>query len=782
MKKLLLCIAIGLLCISCDGFEAFFEQFGNDIEQSSPDNKDEEGSDTLQPIPTFRSVKGELGGCDELLYSDSTYILYKESERGLPDSMIIYTNGVEEEFVEAVFFDERGIPEYFNINGKSVYVSNVRGELCDLLFMHSDGTFSTLPDCATGIDIANYWAQHPLTRAGSNGRAVAAVNMANKVLGARSFMQGSFDMGLGAFGMMWGCAMLIPGCNVVMGTTLMIAGAATFIAGSMEIARATDLLVSDGTHTDGAYATTSEVLNIASNMTGSGIILKTAINLGFNKILNDYDKRAQELERVKQAKHFVSTSLVTSECEIDYINRNVTLSGSLSAPMGDGDKIGLYISEDPSALHVVACSEIPAQAGKFSRTFDNLERCKSYFYRAYYYSQELQQTFIAKPKEFYIPGIKTSGYTKISDNNYNVFVEALLGEQLTNVDIGVCYSSSNKEPVVDDDYSELQTISRSDNYTCEITPDELPCYYRAFMIIDDKYVTYGEPATIHSSDREILIQFYHDTGGDNWTRNDNWCSDKPLYEWYGVNMGMTDENGIYHSNWFWIDLQHNNLTGSGSLAGCTNLYELYCYNNSLTSLDVTGCTNLYELYCYNNSLTSLDISGCTNLCDLYCSNNSLTSLDVTGCTKLYTLICYNNSLTSLNVSRCTNLEYLGCCDNNSLTSLNVSGCTNLRELYCYNNSLTSLDVRGCSNLDILDCHNNSLTSLDISGCTNLEWLYCDNNPITQVLQPPFTNIHGFDCDRRYEYDYDENGNERWRYRYSDGHGWYEPGEPYGIPW
>ena len=440
--------------------------------------------------------------------------------------------------------------------------------------------------------------------------------------------------------------------------------------------------------------------------------------------------------------------------------------------MGDGDKIGLYISEDPSALHVVACSEIPAQAGKFSRTFDNLERCKSYFYRAYYYSQELQQTFIAKPKEFYIPGIKTSGYTKISDNNYNVFVEALLGEQLTNVDIGVCYSSSNKEPVVDDDYSELQTISRSDNYTCEITPDELPCYYRAFMIIDDKYVTYGEPATIHSSDREILIQFYHDTGGDNWTRNDNWCSDKPLYEWYGVNMGMTDENGIYHSNWFWIDLQHNNLTGSGSLAGCTNLYELYCYNNSLTSLDVsgctnlgylgcpynsltsldatgctnvdilycnnnsltsldvTGCTNLYELYCYNNSLTSLDISGCTNLCDLYCSNNSLTSLDVTGCTKLYTLICYNNSLTSLNVSRCTNLEYLGCCDNNSLTSLNVSGCTNLRELYCYNNSLTSLDVRGCSNLDILDCHNNSLTSLDISGCTNLEWLYCDNNPIT----------------------------------------------------
>lgn len=34
--------------------------------------------------------------------------------------------------------------------------------------------------------------------------------------------------------------------------------------------------------------------------------------------------------------------------------------------------------------------------------------------------------------------------------------------------------------------------------------------------------------------REALIAFYKATGGDNWTRNDNWCSDKPLSEWYGL--------------------------------------------------------------------------------------------------------------------------------------------------------------------------------------------------------------------------------------------------------
>ena len=37
-----------------------------------------------------------------------------------------------------------------------------------------------------------------------------------------------------------------------------------------------------------------------------------------------------------------------------------------------------------------------------------------------------------------------------------------------------------------------------------------------------------------------LTALYESTGGDGWTHNDNWCSDKPLNEWYGVE---TDEEG-----------------------------------------------------------------------------------------------------------------------------------------------------------------------------------------------------------------------------------------------
>ena len=46
-------------------------------------------------------------------------------------------------------------------------------------------------------------------------------------------------------------------------------------------------------------------------------------------------------------------------------------------------------------------------------------------------------------------------------------------------------------------------------------------------------------ATVHppgtgATDREILVAFYHATGGPNWKNNTNWLSDKRLSDWYGV--------------------------------------------------------------------------------------------------------------------------------------------------------------------------------------------------------------------------------------------------------
>lgn len=267
--------------------------------------------------------------------------------------------------------------------------------------------------------------------------------------------------------------------------------------------------------------------------------------------------------------------------------------------------------------------------------------------------------------------------------------------------------------------------------------------YSYFVYYNDKtnaLPRYGQTRTFKTVGedddlREMLIKFYHDTGGDNWTRNDNWCSDKPIDEWYGVN---------YSNSELMINLWNNNLTGSGDLSGCTAIEYLNCCDNQLTSLDISGCTALRTLVCINNQLTSLDVSGCTALRELLCDYNQLTSLNVSGCAEMQGLHCYFNQLTSLDVSGFTALEDLDC-DHNQLTALNVSGCTALEELHCDYNQFTSLNVSGCTALEKLHCNDNQLTSLDVSGCTALEELYCYDNQLTSLDVSNYTKLMELSC-------------------------------------
>ena len=55
------------------------------------------------------------------------------------------------------------------------------------------------------------------------------------------------------------------------------------------------------------------------------------------------------------------------------------------------------------------------------------------------------------------------------------------------------------------------------------------------------------------SDRFVLEEFYRATGGDDWTNNTNWLSDKPIETWYGV--------GVRDNRVQFLSLRDNNLTG-----------------------------------------------------------------------------------------------------------------------------------------------------------------------------------------------------------------------------
>ena len=267
---------------------------------------------------------------------------------------------------------------------------------------------------------------------------------------------------------------------------------------------------------------------------------------------------------------------------------------------------------------------------------------------------------------------------------------------------------------------------------------------------------------IIEKERAALIALYNATGGDNWKNNDNWCSDKPLDEWYGIEAQVEVRS---------IDLRNNNLTGciTSELDALQGLWSLYLQGNNIEKLNISGCKNLgiikcadgqlnalklsdcdllEYLYAENNKIKSLEVTNCPNLIELYYKDNPLQSLDLSHCARLSSLYCGSLQLQTLNVSKCESLSVLDCSDN-QLQTLNVSECESLRALYCVdnqlqtlnmsrcainqlncsNNQLKMLNVTGCLLLDYLLCSNNQLQKLNVSGCTSLDYLCCDNNQL-----------------------------------------------------
>jgi Leucine-rich repeat (LRR) protein len=211
--------------------------------------------------------------------------------------------------------------------------------------------------------------------------------------------------------------------------------------------------------------------------------------------------------------------------------------------------------------------------------------------------------------------------------------------------------------------------------------------------------------------------------------------------WEG-NVAWDDVGGINRITY--INIYGYDKPGAIDLRGLTELTELYCSHNRLTSLNVSGLTKLELVYCVDNKLTSLNVSGCTELIELECDNNELTSLNVSGCTELIELTCSNNELTSLDVSGLTKLNDLTCPDN-KLTSLNISGCTGLAGLYASKNKLSSLNPSGVPGLNFVDVTDNSLSSLDLRAATNLVTIVCEKNYLTSLNVSGLTKLEGLVC-------------------------------------
>ena len=232
--------------------------------------------------------------------------------------------------------------------------------------------------------------------------------------------------------------------------------------------------------------------------------------------------------------------------------------------------------------------------------------------------------------------------------------------------------------------------------------------------------------------RELLVQLYNDTNGDNWTRNDNWCSDEPLNTWFGVSYSKSGELRL---SFVLDDFGNvgNNLSGKIDLSGCDALTELVCGHNQLTSINISNCKSITKLICKTSQIADLDITGCSKLSYIDCEHNQLTNTNFSELPALCELYCGDNKLTSITTTGNKNLKTLRCYINQPLQSVNISDCSSLTYLNCDRTSIQTLDVSNSPELKYLNCSQSQLSKLNISNCYKLEEIYCNNNHIEGLM-------------------------------------------------
>ncbi len=282
-----------------------------------------------------------------------------------------------------------------------------------------------------------------------------------------------------------------------------------------------------------------------------------------------------------------------------------------------------------------------------------------------------------------------------------------------------------------------------------------------------------------------LSAFYTATGGDNWTRNDNWDiaripSEAELATWFGV--GLSDEGWLVD-----LSLRENNLTGAlpPELGSLPHLQVLNLRGNAVTGpipTELASLSQLEELDLRYNTLTGPippELGSLQQVKRLILRGNSLTGpipSELGSLPKLEWLILDSNSLTGSippelgHLPRLTQL-HLG---DDQLTGsipselgrlaqlrvLNLSGTSitgpippelgglaQLRELHLRNNSsLTGPippELGGLTQLRVLSLFGNSLTGPippEIGGLTQLEKVLLLSNSLTGSIPPEIGNL------------------------------------------
>lgn len=235
-----------------------------------------------------------------------------------------------------------------------------------------------------------------------------------------------------------------------------------------------------------------------------------------------------------------------------------------------------------------------------------------------------------------------------------------------------------------------------------------------------------------TADRDVLAQLYEVMGGSRWFSSDNWLTDAPLREWFGVD---ADVQGRVTG----LDLSHNGLTGflPPDIAGLEELTKLILIGNDLSRGPIPsalgGLTNLEVL-----DLSGIHVSGAippelgnlAQLRELYLSNNELAG-SIPG--ELAAL----RALTLLDLS-----------DNSLSGSIpdQLSELLRLAEVHLEGNDLSGPLPTGWADLAelvVLDLSGNALTGsipAEFGSFAGLEYLNLSYNRLSGTVPPELAGM------------------------------------------
>ncbi|SEK30428.1 Leucine-rich repeat (LRR) protein [Aquimarina amphilecti] len=266
---------------------------------------------------------------------------------------------------------------------------------------------------------------------------------------------------------------------------------------------------------------------------------------------------------------------------------------------------------------------------------------------------------------------------------------------------------------------------------------------------------------VSESEKQALIDFFNATGGNDWVRKENWLTDTPVCDWYGV----TVENGTVTELRF---LFENNLVGEipgEKIVLLSNLISLQFRSQSQLTGNIPkelGQLNeLKVLSLRQNSLSGeipIELANLSNLENLSLDTNALTGTIPTqlgSLSNLKQLDLFRNQITGtipLELGQLSNLGFLRLFGNQLTGTIppELGQLSQLVQLNLSSNQLTGFipnELGQLGQLDALGLGNNELTGSIPSELSNIDVLRAitvERNNLSGVIPSDIAQLSNFD--------------------------------------